>query len=65
MSTKTPITHLAIKYPAPICEECDQVMLTVTDVYNRRLGEPFAADLLQMPTLWLYFRQIGREVHED
>jgi hypothetical protein len=40
MPTKNPITHLAIKFPAAICEGCDQVMLTVTEVYSRRLGEP-------------------------
>ena len=33
-------THLAVGIPAPICEECDQVMLTVTEVYNRKNGEP-------------------------
>jgi hypothetical protein len=25
-----PITYMAIKYPAPICERCGQLMLTVT-----------------------------------
>jgi hypothetical protein len=27
-----PLTYLAIKYPAPICERCGQLMLTVTTV---------------------------------
>jgi RNase P subunit RPR2 len=39
MSNNNPITHLAIKFPAPICEGCDQVMLTVTEVYSRRHSE--------------------------
>jgi hypothetical protein len=34
-----PITYLAIKYPAPICERCGQTMLTVTIVHGRLTTE--------------------------
>ena len=30
-----PITYLAIKYPAPICERCGLAMLTVTIAFGR------------------------------
>jgi RNase P subunit RPR2 len=35
-----PITYMAIKYPAPICERCGQTMLTITTVHRRLTTEP-------------------------
>jgi RNase P subunit RPR2 len=35
-----PITYLAIKYPAPICDRCALPMLTVTTVHHRAKSEP-------------------------
>jgi hypothetical protein len=35
-----PITYMAIKYPAPICERCGQLMLTVTTVHHRKKSKP-------------------------
>jgi hypothetical protein len=35
-----PITYLAIKYPAPICERCGLAMLTVTTVHHRLKSDP-------------------------
>jgi hypothetical protein len=35
-----PVTFLAIQYPAPICERCGQIMLTVTTVHKRLKSEP-------------------------
>ncbi len=35
-----PVTYLAIKYPAPICDRCALSMLTVTTVYHRKKSEP-------------------------
>jgi hypothetical protein len=35
-----PITHLAVKYPAPICDRCALPMLTATTVRRRAKSEP-------------------------
>jgi len=40
MPTDRVISHTAFRYPAPICNDCDQLMLTITEVRNRRKGEP-------------------------
>jgi RNase P subunit RPR2 len=40
MPSDRAITHTAFRYPAPICGGCDQPMLTITEVRNRRNGEP-------------------------
>jgi RNase P subunit RPR2 len=33
------VTYLAIQYPAPICERCGQIMLTITTVHKRKKSE--------------------------
>jgi RNase P subunit RPR2 len=35
-----PISYMALKYPAPICDRCALPMLTVTTVHRRINSEP-------------------------
>jgi hypothetical protein len=35
-----PVTYMAVKYPAPVCDRCGLAMLTVTIVHPRTKSEP-------------------------
>jgi RNase P subunit RPR2 len=35
-----PISYVAFKFPAPVCDECRLPMLSVTTIYHRSKSQP-------------------------
>ena len=50
MSAHWPVTYIALKYPAPLCDSCGTAMLTVTTILDHRTPQARKAISYQCQT---------------
>jgi hypothetical protein len=60
MSAHSPVTYIALKYPAPLCDHCGIPMLTVTTILNHRTPQATKAISYQCQTCKL---TLGKPKH--